>query len=220
MEQLGASERGVSRYSPKTPERVHDLALGAAGAGAVDERLDRFASVSAAAARRPSALGRGVARRGSPGARGRLRTCSRSASGPITSVSIGSSPSSTNALTPTFTRSPARSARCSRNAGLGDLPLEPAALDAREHALEHRTLPHRVDLGEQLLGALLHLVGERLDEVRAAQRIDHVGDAVSCAIICWVRSATCAACSVGRASASSSALVCSDCVPPSTAASA
>ena len=36
----------------------------------------------------------------------------------------------------------------------------------------------------------------------------------------WVRSAIVTASSVGRASASSSELVCSDCVPPSTAARA
>ena len=42
----------------------------------------------------------------------------------------------------------------------------------------------------------------------------------SCATICCVRSAICAARSVGRASASSKPLVCSDCVPPHTAAKA
>ena len=36
-------------------------------------------------------------------------------------------------------------------------------------------------------------------------------------MICWVRSATRTASSVGNASASSKLLVCSDCVPPSTA---
>src|SRR5205823_4746495 len=46
------------------------------------------------------------------------------------------------------------------------------------------------------------------------------GTPVSCARICWVRSASVALCSVGSASASSYALVWSDCVPPSTAASA
>ena len=43
---------------------------------------------------------------------------------------------------------------------------------------------------------------------------------VSSAITCCVRSAILTACSVGRASASSNEFVCSDCVPPSTAASA
>ena len=46
------------------------------------------------------------------------------------------------------------------------------------------------------------------------------GTPVSCAMICWVRSASLAASSVGSASTSSSAFVWSDCVPPSTAASA
>ena len=43
---------------------------------------------------------------------------------------------------------------------------------------------------------------------------------VSCAITCWVRSAIRTASSVGSASASSKEFVCSDWVPPSTAASA
>ena len=43
---------------------------------------------------------------------------------------------------------------------------------------------------------------------------------VSSAITCWVRSAICAAFSDGRASTSSSALVCNEFVPPITAASA
>ena len=43
---------------------------------------------------------------------------------------------------------------------------------------------------------------------------------VSCAITCCVRSAIRTASSVGSASASSKEFVCSDCVPPSTAASA
>ena len=43
---------------------------------------------------------------------------------------------------------------------------------------------------------------------------------VSSMSTCWVRSAISAACSVGSASVSSSALVCSELVPPSTAASA
>ena len=43
---------------------------------------------------------------------------------------------------------------------------------------------------------------------------------VSSMITCWVRSAISAACSLGSASISSRALVCSELVPPSTAASA
>lgn len=46
------------------------------------------------------------------------------------------------------------------------------------------------------------------------------GTSVSYASTCWVRSARRADFSVGRAMASSKELVCSDCVPPSTAASA
>ena len=42
----------------------------------------------------------------------------------------------------------------------------------------------------------------------------------SYAMICWVRNAIRAACSVGSANASSYEFVCNDCVPPITAASA
>ena len=44
------------------------------------------------------------------------------------------------------------------------------------------------------------------------------GTPVSCASTCWVRRARVALCLVGSARASSYALVCSDCVPPRTAA--
>ena len=54
---------------------------------------------------------------------------------------------------------------------LGNLPLEPAALDPSNDS------PDRVDLGEQGFGFALQLVGECLDVVRAAQRVDHLGDA-------------------------------------------
>ncbi len=54
---------------------------------------------------------------------------------------------------------------------LGDLPLEPPLLDATHHAAL------LLDLGEDRLGFALELVGERLDVVRAAERIDHVRDA-------------------------------------------
>ena len=59
---------------------------------------------------------------------------------------------------------------------VGDPPLEPVLLDARDGALEHRTVAHPVELAEQLLGLALHLVGERFDEVAAAERVGDVGD--------------------------------------------
>jgi hypothetical protein len=58
---------------------------------------------------------------------------------------------------------------------LRDLALEPVVLDAVDRTLEHRSVAERVEVGEQLLGLPLHLVGERLDEVRAAERVGHVG---------------------------------------------
>ena len=55
--------------------------------------------------------------------------------------------------------------------GVGDLALREAALDRRDHA------PELVDPGEVLVGGALHLVGQRLDEVGAAERVDRVRDA-------------------------------------------
>src|SRR2546427_13060646 len=52
--------------------------------------------------------------------------------------------------------------------GARDLPLEPAALDARHHTA------HRLDLREQSLRFPLELIGERLDVVGSAERVDHV----------------------------------------------
>src|SRR5438105_722441 len=51
-----------------------------------------------------------------------------------------------------------------REGGVGDLALGVVALDGRHHA------PELVDLAEVLVAACLHLVGERLDEVGAAER--------------------------------------------------
>ena len=78
-----------------------------------------------------------------------------------------------------------------------------------------------VDPLDQLPGARLELVGQRLDVVRAAERIGRRGRAALVAR----GSAACAARSsprarVGSASASSNEFVCSDCAPPQTAESA
>ena len=54
---------------------------------------------------------------------------------------------------------------------VGDLALRVVALDRLDHAAE------LVDLGEVGVGLLLHLVGQRLDEVGAAERVDGVGHA-------------------------------------------
>ena len=74
--------------------------------------------------------------------------------------------------------------------GAFDLALHEAALDRRHRAAE------LVDPLDQVPGARLELVGERLDVVRAAER---VGRVASCrpraARICCVRSAIVAACS-------------------------
>src|ERR1700722_2436414 len=52
--------------------------------------------------------------------------------------------------------------------GVGDLALRKAALDGLDHP------PELVDLVKVLVGARLHPVGQRLDEIRAPKRIDRV----------------------------------------------
>ena len=73
-------------------------------------------------------------------------------------------------------RRPALSCRSSSYAESAILALEPVLLDAADRALEHRAVAEFVEVGEQLLGLALHLVGERLDEVRPAERVGDVGD--------------------------------------------
>ena len=55
--------------------------------------------------------------------------------------------------------------------GIGDLSLRESSLDGANHAT------HLVDLADVAPTPLLGLVGERLDEVGAAERIDGVGHA-------------------------------------------
>ncbi len=61
--------------------------------------------------------------------------------------------------------------------GLRDLALEPTRLDGAEHAFEERAVAEPVEVVEHGLGLALHLVGELLDEPRAAERVGHVRDA-------------------------------------------
>ena len=121
----------------------------------------------------------------------------------------------TNSLTPTMTRRCCSISHCCRAADCGDLALEPAVLEPPHHAAD------ALDLGEQRLGLRLELVGERLDVVGAAQRVEHVRHArlVGEHLLRAQRHLHRLPRS-GSASVSSIELVCSDCVPPSTAASA
>ena len=56
---------------------------------------------------------------------------------------------------------------------VGDLALEPPVLDGRVDTFEDRAPTEVVEMSEHLLGPLLHLVGESLDEPRATQRVGH-----------------------------------------------
>jgi len=80
--------------------------------------------------------------------------------------------------------------------------------------------PSDLDLADERRGRRHQGLGEALDVIAAAQGVDDAGDALSSARMSWVFRAMRADCGVGKASASSKELVCSDCVPPSTAASA
>jgi hypothetical protein len=83
------------------------------------------------------------------------------------------SPSSgeTYLLTPTMPRSPVSTCALELVGGLGDLALRIALLDGAHDAA------HRVDLVDVGPGRGLDLIGQRLDEVAAAQRIGDCGDA-------------------------------------------
>src|SRR6266511_2930596 len=61
--------------------------------------------------------------------------------------------------------------------GVGHLLLEPALLDAGEHALQHAPLAEGVDALEDLLRPPLYQVGHVLDVPGAAERVDDAGDA-------------------------------------------
>src|SRR5205085_3412754 len=58
--------------------------------------------------------------------------------------------------------------------GVGDLLLEPALLDPREHAGEYPVAPAEpLDLTEVIFRRFFDLVGERFHEPGATERIDH-----------------------------------------------
>ena len=92
-----------------------------------------------------------------------------SASSPTLRISTGASASSTKSFTPTIVRRPCSSSAWNRMDECGDLALEPAGLDRLHHAALG------LDLGEQSLGLALQPVGQRLQVVRPAQRVGHVG---------------------------------------------
>ena len=105
--------------------------------------------------------------------------------------SIGSSPSSTNALTPTITRSP--DSTCCCHAEGGAPRSRPASSPASIAATAPPSSSTRSISSQR---ALLELVGQRLDVVGAAERVGGRGRRrPRAARICWVRSASVAACS-------------------------
>ena len=103
-------------------------------------------------------------------------------------------------------------ARLAPRRGLFYAQFRHARLDGLGHAAQC------LDLGDQLHCRGRDRMRQALDVIAAAERIDDVGMPVSSARINWVLRASRAEDGVGNARASSKELVCSDCVPPSTAA--
>src|SRR5215211_4990859 len=104
--------------------------------------------------------------------------------------------------------------------GVCDLALEPPVVDCGHDPVEHRPAAELLEVGEDLLRPVLQVVGERLTNQDPPSGSATCGTPLSWAITCWVRSASRAALSVGKASASSYESVCRLWVPPMTPASA
>jgi hypothetical protein len=100
-------------------------------------------------------------------------------------------------LTPTISRSPGVELALEAVGRVGDLLLRVAHLDGRDHAAQP------VDLVEVAPDLPLDLVGQRLDEPRAAERVDVLVTPVSSAMTCCWRRASSAASAEGTAHASS-----------------
>jgi len=99
-------------------------------------------------------------------------------------------------LTPTTRRCPLSISVCRLKAASAIFAL-------REVLLTAATIRRARRCAEVVVGLRLELVGQRLDEVRAAERVDRVRHPRPWAMICWVLSAIRTASSVGSASASS-----------------
>ena len=98
---------------------------------------------------------------------------------------------------------------------LRDLPLREAALDRRDHAAHARRSRRKYASASASMSCVSFST-----KYEPPSGSTTFATPLSWAMICCVRSASVAASSVGSASASSSELVCSDFVPPSTPASA
>ena len=174
-------ERGCARAQVSGAlHRVVDAPLLAEHAADLADRAERTRAPRASAAACSSVPRARLAHRGERRARRRRRrarrapaACARSGAarppGRADAARSARSPSSTNALTPTIGRRPDSTAAVHSNADGLDLALHPARLDRRDRAAE------LVDPLDQLERARLELVGERLDEVGAAERIGRVG---------------------------------------------
>ena len=174
-------------------------------------RRRRRPRVSASSAARHAAS---VARRPARAA-SRAICCSRTSVLSTSRTSIGASSARRYLLTPTIDLLAAVDRGLAAGRGLLDAQLRHARLDGLGHAAE------RLDLLDQLPRLVGEALRERLDVVRAAERIDDVGDAGLLG-----EDQLGVAGDAGRELASAarsprrSELVCRLCVPPSTAASA
>ena len=94
--------------------------------------------------------------------------CLRSSAGSIRRISISPSPPSVIGVHADQLALPGVVFLLERVGRIGDLALRIAALDRLHHPAQ------LVDLGEVLIRQLLHPIGQRLHEIRAAERIDRV----------------------------------------------
>ena len=164
---------GVSRYAPQTSCSAAMISPSLAWARAHRSSAGmRFASARAAPSRSVVEGGRDRASRRA--ARARLAG-GRAACAPAPDRSAASgSPRRRRLwkrLTPTTTRSPGVDLGLQLVARVRDLALREVLLDGLDHPAE------LVDPAEVVVRELLEAVGERLDEVRAAERVDRVRDA-------------------------------------------
>src|SRR5262249_4954915 len=210
----GQQHTGVSRQTPHvclSASHISPIVTNARAASWIAGI--RFALPAASARSRASAASAATASRRARTAATRA-DCSRSSVGSVWWSAGAAASSSTNRLTPTTTRSPRSTSPWYRNA---------ASAISRWKKFSSIAAPTPPTGSPR---SKCSSACRSSSSVRCSTKYEPPSGSivfttpVSCAITCWVRSARRTASSVGSSSASSNEFVWSDCVPPSTAASA